>query len=353
MKKTFGIFVIVCGCVLTSLAQEKMPSTTILKPTLTVRAVRDLNYWKQPNAKNFWSWMPQADFVLTGPIPDASYVTVSFTTPDGKPWFSWDSGPLSAARGYAVVESEAVPYHTDKRTTIETGVFGFKVTLKNNLMGTSKELYNGKFKVNKKFAGTPHPDFKNQFAFYVDQDWSLPIGYLSYDTAQEPNAPWLIASMWFRGEYDRTRLAAYLFHNGKQISSTAANNQGGSSTAKSIITVGDDKREFRYDLWKFAFMNVRGWDTTGHYKSTHLLYSNPGSYEVKVLLDGDLVRTASFTVGSDGKIVDNGIAANNGFGGFGVVIPVKVVPGKEGSLNLQSWKTDAFYGNPLTGFSVQ
>jgi hypothetical protein len=333
--------------------KQTLPSTAILKPTLTVRAVRDLNYWKLPDAKNFWSWMPKVEFLVTGPVVDASFFTFEFTMPDGKPWFSYDSEPVSVAEGQTRrVESETVPRWKDKRSIVETGVFGFKVTLKNNLNGTSKEMYRGKFKVAKKFAGTPYPDFKNQYAFYVDQDWALPIGYVALDAKADENAPILNAFMWFRGDFDNTLLAAYLYYNGKQISTTTSNEKGYGSSTKAVITEGDDQKEFYWAFWKFGFYNVRAFDSSGSNSTAHLLNKNPGNYEIKVLLNGELVRTANFTVGSDGKIVDSGVAANNGFGGTGVVIPVKIMPTKEGTLNLQSWKTEAFYGNPLTGFTA-
>jgi hypothetical protein len=335
--------------------QQKLPSATILKPSLTVRAVRDLNYWKQPDAKNFWSWMPKVDFMVTGAISDASYFTVEFTMPDGKPWFSWDSEPMSVDEGgVGYIESIAVPRWTDKRSIIETGVFGFKITLKNSLQGTAKEMYRGKFKVNKKFAGTPSPDFKNQYAFYVDQDWALPIGYVSLDAKTDANAPLLNVGMWFRGDYDNSRLTAYLYYNGKQISTTTSNAKGIGSSVKSVITEGDDNKELLWAFWKFTFYNVRAFNSgSNSFPEAHFFKQNPGNYEIKVLLDGELVRTANFAVGSDGGISDNGIAAKNNFGGFWTVMPVKVIPAKEGALNLQAWKTDAFYENPLTGFSVQ
>ncbi len=61
----------------------------------------------------------------------------------------------------------------------------------------------------------------------------------------------------------------------------------------------------------------------------------------------------SLTVGKDGKITDNIIAATNGSSGFGIIVPAKVILVKEGAGDLLSWKTDAFYGNLLAGFKVQ
>lgn len=340
--------------IFTAVAAAQLPPTTILKPWLSVRAQRDLGYWKLPDAKNYWSWMPKVAFTVTGPIEDASFFTFEFTTPDGKPWYSWDTSPISVpAGGLYNVESEAVSSWKDKRSTILTGTFGFKVTLKNNLNGTSKEMYRGSFTVGKTFAGTPHPDFKNQYAFYVDQDWAMPIGYAFLDPTSDAKAPSLNTGMWFRGDFDSDRLAAYVFFNGKQISSTKNSNTGASVRGKALIAEGDDKREFYWTYWSFAFYNLRQHDPDGGYPSAMLLRNNPGNYEVKVLLDGELVRTTSFTIGADGGIVDNGIAAKNGFGGMGIIIPVKVIGNKEGALNLLSYKTGAFYGNPLTGFAAQ
>jgi len=333
--------------------KQSVPATTILKPTLSVRAERDQRYWKQPTVDNYWSWMPKVNFTVTGPIADASFFTVEFTTPDGKPWFSWDSEPVSVAEGgWFEVESEAVPRWQDKRSTILTGTFGFKITLKNNLNGTSQEMYRGSYKVNKKFAGTENANFKNQYAFYVEHDWALPIGYVSLDTKQDANTPKLDLGMWFRGDYDSTRLTAYLFYNGKQISNTKTSDKGSGSSMKALIAQGDDKKEFHWAFWKFSFFNVRAVGSSS-YPNAFALKNNPGTYEIKVLLDDEIIRTASFTVGSDGKIVDSGIASSNGFGGMGTVIPVKVISAKEGTLNLTAWKTDAFYGNPLTGFTAQ
>jgi hypothetical protein len=336
------IFILAIIFTFAFMVSAQFPATTILKPTLSVRAERDLGYWKLPDAKNCWSWMPKVAFTVT-----------EFTTPDGKPWYSWDTEPISVpAGGLYNVESEAVSSWRDKRSSIATGVFGFKVTLKNNLNGTSKEMYRGTYKVNKTFAGTPHPDFKNQYSFYVDQDWSLPIGYVALNSRLGGESPLLNAGMWFRGDFDDTRMAAYLFYNGKQISSTKSSDKGDAVRGNALIAEGDDKREFFWAYWDFVFFNIRQNAGSGT-PNAFVLKDNPGNYEIKVLLDGDIVRTAAFSVGANGEIVDNGIASKNGFAGSGTVIPLKVAGTKEGTLNLQSWKTDAFYGNPLQGFTIQ
>ncbi len=327
---------------------QSLPPSTLLKPSLTIRAVRDLNYWKQPNLKNFWSWMPKLEFEVSGPIDDASYFTYEFFTPDGKPWFSLDTAPFSIAENdFRSFESEAVPRWTDKRSTILTGVFPFKITLKNSLQNTSKLFYQGKFKIGKQFAGTPNPDFKNQNIFYVDRDWCLPLAYLNFDAKQNPDSPQFQVGMWFRGDFNG-KVVGYLYYNGKQI----ANSEENAGIIRSINTIGDADSKFRYEYWQLNFFKARLFDTNGNFKTAHIFKQNPGTYELKVLVDGELARTANFTVGADGKIIDNDVSINNGLSGFGLIIPVKVTPVKEGAVNVQAWKTEAFYGNLLTGFDV-
>ena len=50
--------------------------------------------------------------------------------------------------------------------------------------------------------------------------------------------------------------------------------------------------------------------------------------------------------------MDNGIAQKNSLGGFAMVVPVKVIGAADGQWNPNAWKTDAFYGNPLSGFAA-
>jgi hypothetical protein len=75
-----------------------------------------------------------------------------------------------------------------------------------------------------------------------------------------------------------------------------------------------------------------------------------GDYEIKVLQNGKLVRTAAFKAKADGSF-DNGIATTSKLGTKRVVIPMKQLVDLA-PWDKQAYKAGAFYGNPLTGFAV-
>jgi hypothetical protein len=99
---------------------------------------------------------------------------------------------------------------------------------------------------------------------------------------------------------------------------------------------------------------VRGWDKTGEapgmFGPLYSLAANPGDYEFKVLWNNHLARAIKFTVASDGKF-DNGIATANKLGSNRVIVPVQIIGDQDGAWDKTAWKTEAFYGNPLTGFT--
>lgn len=78
---------------------------------------------------------------------------------------------------------------------------------------------------------------------------------------------------------------------------------------------------------------------------------NPGEYEFKLIWNNKLARSIKFTVGPNGK-VDNGIATANKLGTGRVIAPVTVIGDQDGLWDRTGWKTEAFYGNPLTGFTA-
>ncbi|MBV9469187.1 MAG: hypothetical protein JOZ57_08065, partial [Abitibacteriaceae bacterium] len=109
----------------------------------------------------------------------------------------------------------------------------------------------------------------------------------------------------------------------------------------------------RWELWDFGFNLVRRTapDTSSN-PAIFALDKNPGDYEFKVLRKGQLCRDMKFTVGDDGKIVDNGIAAANKMGTDRIIVPMKIIGTLDGPWRQTAWKTEAFYGNPLTGFTA-
>jgi hypothetical protein len=79
--------------------------------------------------------------------------------------------------------------------------------------------------------------------------------------------------------------------------------------------------------------------------------NNPGEYTVRIYRKGLQVREVKFIMGTDGKLVDGGYAKPIFLTKYRVIVPVKIM-GPE-KWDLTSSKTDAFYGNPLTGFIMQ
>jgi hypothetical protein len=56
-----------------------------------------------------------------------------------------------------------------------------------------------------------------------------------------------------------------------------------------------------------------------------------------------------FSVSKEG-IVENGIATNSKLGRNRVIVPVQIIGDQDGIWDKNAWK-DAFYGNPLVGFT--
>jgi hypothetical protein len=236
----------------------------------------------------------------------------------------------------------------EKKAITQTGLFPFKITLKNALAGTNETLLGGKFKVATYAPDQAIPEYKGKQEFYVVQDWRLPMGFIWYDPTYDENVPALAVQMWFRGSRTADKMEPVLFYNGQQVATGLANNEDEISTG-----VGDPQG--RWGLWKFSFPKVRGYnnDTSANsWEGVFFLDKNPGDYEIKVLREQKLARIAAFSVGADGRIIDNGIAKQAKLGGIRMVLPVKVLGDQDLKYDPLSWKTDTLYGNLLNGFTA-
>jgi hypothetical protein len=326
----------------------------ILKRTIKVNAKRFSRWWKNPKAAepvyNTYCWVPIINFQALGPIQGGSQFYVEFDTADGKPWVKYnmttpetDIDTLEDIKMKDVNDEEM-----EKKAITTAGVFPFRIKLKNALEGKDDVVFAGKYKVGTYAPNQAIPDYKGKLEFFVDHDWTLPIGYIWLNPINNEDAPPLAVQVWMKGATDRSKMQAFVFYNGKQIKmNTVAGNP------VSEIYSAADEPPFRYTLWEFSAPTIRGFNndqSNNTYPDVHWLNKNPGEYEIKVLRDNQLARVGTFTVGQDGKIVDNGFARNAKFGGVRMILPLKIVGAGDGKWNMTAWQTDAFYGNPLSGF---
>ena len=351
----FVLLTIILSPVFSARVGATQTAPTLLKRTVAISAKRFLRYWPNPKAAepqyNTWSWTPQVSFEILGPVAGGSQWLFEVNKPDGKPWVSFKLPTQEAANDEAVTikgpnldENEL-----EKMAITGTGLFPFKIILKNALAGTNDVVFAGKFKVATYAPDQAVPEYKGKQEFYVVQDWRLPVGFVWYDPTLDENVPVISAQMWFRGTHEGEKIEGVLFYKGQQIASALGNN------ADEIATgVGD--KEGRWGLWTFQFAKARGYNndssSANSYSGIFFLDKNPGDYEIKVLRQQKLARSATFTVGADGRIVDNGIARQNKLGGIRMVLPVKIIGDQDVKYDPASWKTDMLYGNTLNGFTA-
>lgn len=346
---------LLCG---TDTAAQDQP--TMAKDEIQVTAFT-LNVYN----KNFdvWSWVPKIRFRVNGPLESGSQLYTEFSIPGKGPWVKFDCETREIQKGYWwTVECGGRDIPEEKGTTY-TGTVTFKIRLRNELAGTDATLFTGTCKVGKVKSSEQGPKAANKFVYYVDQDWNLPIGYvyLVADDLKGWDRPRFNATFWVRGE--AYNMQPHLFHNGKEVGKIFyQGDEVGKASAGSDLECNtthfvDDAvpQKAKWSRVKCEFYNVIGWDKSGEepgmFGPPYRLSENPGEYELKVLWNNHLARSIKFTVGADGRF-DNGIAKANQLGSDRVIVPVTILGDQDGNWNKAAWKTDAYYGNPLTEFSA-
>ena len=265
---------------------------------------------------------------------------------NGAAWFTESLDASGSRREY--MTSFKSPYDDDNfksNATNIVGPYGVKVT--DSKTGTV--IFQGKFKVGK----LPMSDAKqpNYNLFYVDQDWSLPVGAVGFDF-DNWHSDQLNPSifLWFKGEIDAKNLEARLFNGGQMVAST---DDGG--YINNVWTRGEDcflKREVcSYTLWKFYWTNFILESNNygrGKYPGAIFTRDKPGEYTVKVFHKGIQVRELSFNIDSQGFFASNPWAKHLPMVYGGLVVPVKVM-GTLDKWNPAGSKNEPLYGN-LIGF---
>jgi len=345
-------------CLFATLAAGALPAwaaPTIAKDSILIATRRHTVFIKSGKRdEKQWSWTPRIQFQVNGPIESGTAFYVDFMVA-GKAWVTIEMGTVNeaiAAGGWWSFNLYDGNLDDDKGI-LHTGDVDFKIRAKNELKGNDDVVYKGKFKVAKMRAYPDNnlPQYKNVYEQFVDQDWNLPIAYAYTKTTERqygrdvPGDPYLQLNIWTKG--NDNGWTAFIFYKDQQVkeSSTA----GGSSNMS--ISTGETSGNNWY-RGKFHFPNIRPKEISNH-PDCWWLNKNPGTYTVKLLKDGKLSRVGTFEIDANGEPTDKGLAKKNGMGEDGkIIFGMKILGDKDGKVDGKAWKTGAFYGNPLQGFTA-
>ena len=342
-----------------SAASQEQP--TVAKDSVQVNAFT-LNAYRGND--DVWSWVPRIEFRVGGPIPSGGQLYAEFNLPGAGPWVKFDCRTEETQAGYWwKTECGARDIPEEKGSTY-TGPVQFAIKMRNELMGSDVTLFTGRAKVEKALSNLSGPKAANKFVYFVNHDWNLPIGYvfLTPDEVHGWKKTTLGVAFWTRGEYHgnfephlfyQGKEVGKVFFEGREVSKPTCDPEVENNTTHTVTDTMPQKA-----TWvrvRCSFYSVQGWDRTGDgpgmFGPLHQLDKNPGEYEFKVLWNNRLARSIKFTVGADGKF-DNGVASANKLGSDRAVAPVQVIGEQDGAWDRAAWKTEAFYGNPLAGFTA-
>jgi hypothetical protein len=349
------IFAFSAGAAVIANSETSQDEPTIAKDSIQVTAFT-VNQYKG-NYDN-WSWLPRMQYRVNGPIASGSQLYVEFSTPAG-PWVKFDCSTDTTQKGYWwKTECGGRDIGEDKASTY-TGPVSFTIKMRNELAGSDSTLFTGKMKVAKAHSNEAGPKAANKWVYYVDHDWNLPIGYVYLTPADVFGwkMPDFHVAFWVRG--DPYKFDPHLFYQGKEVGKRFMDNmEVGKAGCEAVIENNTTHyveesmpQKAKWARVECDFPNIKGSNTTGEQEEIFTLAKNPGEYEFKLLWNNKLARSIKFTVQPGGKF-DNGIATANKLGSDIVIVPVQIIGDQDGMWNRTAWKTDAFYGNPLTGFNA-
>ena len=335
---------------------------TIAKDSVQVTAFTLSSY--KGSFKTF-SWVPRLKLRVNGPIASGSQIYAEFSAGAG-PWVKFDckTEEIQAGHWWETECGGRDGISEDKGLTY-TGPITFTIKMRNELAGGDVTLFSGKAKVAKVHSNETGPDYVNHFVYYVDQDWNLPIGYmfLEPDDVYEWKKPSLSFAFWARTELNGP-FEPHLFHGGKEVGKLYYEGEevgkpscGTNEVEDNPTHITEPHGQFIWTRMRCNFPNIKAWIKTGEENKTmfgplYLLNENAGDYEIKIIYKGHLVRSIKFGVDGEGKLVDNGIGSSNKLGNKRIIVPVTVLGDSDGPWDKTAWKTDAFYGNPLSGFTA-
>ena len=293
-----------------------------------------------------WSWVPHLAFSTTGRLPSGAHYYVEVAQPGGAPWVKFDCKWGDNRIDYVCGSDSEL----EAQSIIAVGLVPFTIKMRNELAGTEATLFTGRAKVEKVITnGAPKP---KQFVYYVNQDWNLPIGMISIDGNKMLNVRFWVRDQGIHLEphvfYQGNEIGPVMYH-GIRTGGPSCSNDLDYGTSQSVAETLPQRAK-----WQRIYCSFGGVVTAPveGYTGMHVIGEHNGDYEVKVLRNNRLARSIMFTV-ENGKIKDNGIYAANKMGGATdvLIVPVAILDDQDGPWDKGLWKTDAFYGHPLTGFT--
>ena len=350
----FAFLLIGIAPVVKTSATQDQP--TIAKDSIQIRAFT-FNVYK--GNYDVWSWVPEMKFRVNGPIESGSQLYVQYSLPTGA-WVKFDCDTGNVQKGYWWKTECGGRQIDEAQGSLYTGPVNFVIKMRNELQGTDATLFTGKMKVGKHKTNEVGPKAAQKFVYYVDHDFNLPIGYV-YLTPSDIYGwkfPDFHVAFWVRG--DAYKFDPHLFYQGKEVGKTFLDgmeiSKAGCEAEVEINTTHYVEetvpQKAKWARVECDFPGIKGSNTSGDdtTKNIYTLAANPGEYEFKLLWNNKLARSMKFTVQPGGKF-DNGIATANQLGSDRVIVPVTIIGDQDGMWNKTAWQTDAFYGNPLKGFT--
>jgi hypothetical protein len=299
------------------------------------------------------AWTPDIVFNLVGPLSLSSRIIVSYRL-QGKPWFSVQADPQKLAAGQVAAMRMGLNVDSNQKSQ-HVGAVDFDISEENQLQSSKRSLFKGHFRVNKMHVGNEHPNYKNDFRWYVNQDWKLNTAYLDFSrqggfNGEPPLYPSMMSIFHFRTAFrTSSRYTAHLFYKGEEVSSVEGIQAESDSIQNDFKKVG-----LGWEQIHFQFIDVLGHrhdrpGSTTDAKAWNLA-QHPGDYEIKVLRDGALARSANFTIRADGSM-DRSINESNGLNGTWTLLPAKVIGKGDGIFDVAAWNSETLWNAAPKGFS--
>jgi hypothetical protein len=309
-----------------------------------------------PKESDYTSWVPTVRFDIYYDWNKPVKYLAEYYNPDGSLWFTeqLESGNRAGNRTI-LFQSDRTDTATmlETKASVATGIYGIKIVNK----ATNETAFQGKFKVNK-FLPPYSERTPKKFDFFVEHDWLLPMAYVgfhfsAFDDAENIGGYPISVSTWLKGNVKDDELEAQLFYKNQQIASTQRTHTE-SERASGFAVVAPEPQVWK--LWNFEWENFRfdngGTFNRDNYPNAHYADKNPGEYTVKVFRGSTQIREFKFTVQPDGRLDGGGFAKQIFLAYHEITVPAKVIGNLE-KWNSAAWKTEAFYGNPVPGFTVQ